>query len=140
MEELKNLLNSLTQVIAAKLNVLKNSIPSVGTLTHLENGTDTEQRSYRPKDIHDFVRENINEFAVYFINEISFEQGTKDFKPSDFSLITDGGLHSNISRDSTNFTLNKEGIYEIIFTNRANGPDAESQTVALFVGDGGNYI
>src|SRR5699024_684369 len=68
MEELKNLLNSLTQVIAAKLNVLKNSIPSVGTLTHLENGTDTEQRSYRPKDIHDFVKENKSsrEKVVYF--------------------------------------------------------------------------
>src|SRR5690625_4609536 len=67
MEELKNLLNSLTQVIAAKLNVLKNTIPSVGTLTHLENGTDTEQRSYRPKDIYDFVKENksLREKVVY---------------------------------------------------------------------------
>ena|SRR5699024_4555344 len=42
--------------------------PKQGTRTQLEEGTDTEQRSYRPKDIHDFVKENksLREKVVYF--------------------------------------------------------------------------
>ena len=58
LEELKNLLDSFTDKIGAKLNKLLEMLPKEGTLSQLEAGTDTEQRTYTPKDLNEFVLEN----------------------------------------------------------------------------------
>src|SRR5699024_8704886 len=129
MEELKNLLNSLTQVIAAKLNVLKYSIPSVRTLTHLENGTDTEQRSYRPKDIHDFVDDNKPKVDSISFNGHADEETTSKIP----FIIEDGDLDGNIANNE--YEVPVDGWYKADFVGNtgivSGGSNNKQATISI---------
>ncbi len=153
MEELKNLLNSFTQVIAAKLNVLKSSIPSVGTKSQLEAGTDTEQRTYTPKDLSEFVDDNKPKADILSFSDHADEETTSKIP----FTIEDGDLNGNSANNE--YEVPVDGWYKADFvgnTGIVSGGSNDKQAIIRIsigssegsqktvsrsnIGDGGHHL
>lgn len=100
MEKLKLILANFTVLIADKLNSVIEMLPLSGTLEQLEEGTNIKQRSYTPKDLHDFVASNSTGLAEKTSTVTATEINALISTGDSYTLVDSPGAINFIHLDS----------------------------------------
>src|SRR5690625_3704842 len=108
-EDLLPKLTEFRELVGDALNKINSKIPNGATLTHLEDGTDTEQRTYTPKDLSEFVDDNKPKADILSFSEHADEETTSKIP----FTIEDGDLDGNSANNE--YEVPVDGWYKADF-------------------------